>query len=168
MLIIVLVNLLIAMMSKTHDSVCDAGVQEIEWSFHMTNLWVKFIRRDFVAPVPFNLLPNFHKHLCGEFAFWRSKSAVKEVKPAIDLGRGDTVCSGQGEENSTKLQITKNESTGPTSTAVSKNRTFMQNLTMELTPEKIVELNSKFDDTSYQLVKRYRGKHITCVRNKDD
>jgi hypothetical protein len=55
MIIIVLVNLLIAMMSKSFNDVCDDQVRETEWTFHMMNLKTKFVRRDFVAPVPVNL-----------------------------------------------------------------------------------------------------------------
>ena len=79
MAIIVLVNLLIAMMSKTHDAVVEHDVREREWTYHMTNVWVKFIRRDFVAPIPVCLLPNIYRHCFdpnSRIMFRRSTSKV--------------------------------------------------------------------------------------------
>lgn len=80
LVIIVLVNLLIAMMSKTHDSVVEGSVREREWQFYQTTVWVKFIRREFVAPAPFNIFPNFYRHLFDEKHSFFAKCKSKKVE----------------------------------------------------------------------------------------
>ena len=87
LVIIVLVNLLIAMMGKTHDSVVEAGVREREWLFYKTSVYIKFMRREFVAPAPVNLLPNFYRHLADpNHSFWAR--LTKRNKPNAVQGLG--------------------------------------------------------------------------------
>lgn len=150
MVIIVLVNLLIAMMSKTHDSVCDDGVQEIEWAFYMINLWVMFVRRDFVAPIPMNILPHFHKHLCGSHAFWRKKKVEPVVTVMNDAYINDV-------EHATPPAVA--DPVAPTTTGGSP-RSFGGNLVMSFDVDEIVARNKKYEQVAAELVKRYKRKHL--------
>ncbi|GAA51153.1 short transient receptor potential channel 3, partial [Clonorchis sinensis] len=57
-IIIVLVNMLIAMMSHSFESIqedCD-----VEWKFARTQLWLNYIDNGSTLPVPFNVLPTPH------------------------------------------------------------------------------------------------------------
>ncbi|CAH8493368.1 unnamed protein product [Dicrocoelium dendriticum] len=57
-IIIVLVNMLIAMMSHSFESIqedCD-----VEWKFARTQLWLNYIDNGSTLPVPFNILPTPH------------------------------------------------------------------------------------------------------------
>ena len=153
MVIIVLVNLLIAMMSKTHDSVCDKGIRETEWSFYMMNLWVKFIRRDFVAPIPMNILPHFHKHLCSEKALWRSTK--DEQKPKIDEV---VVVENSGKEVADrKKSIAK---AVPTLTQKTSMTNMSKSLAVTLSEGETILRNEKYEQIVYTLCKRYRRKHL--------
>merc|ERR1712218_252847 len=67
-------------MSKTHDSVVEGSVREREWQFYQTTVWVKFIRREFVAPAPFNIFPNFYRHLFDEKHSFFAKCKSKKVE----------------------------------------------------------------------------------------
>lgn len=54
--IIVVLNMLIAMMSKSYEITSEN--EEREWLFHRTNLWIRHIRGDAILPPPMNLIPN--------------------------------------------------------------------------------------------------------------
>ncbi|VDD79712.1 unnamed protein product [Mesocestoides corti] len=57
-IIIVLVNMLIAMMSHSFESIqedCD-----VEWKFARTKLWLNYIDNGSTLPAPFNILPTAH------------------------------------------------------------------------------------------------------------
>ncbi|CAH8873555.1 unnamed protein product [Trichobilharzia szidati] len=57
-IIIVLVNMLIAMMSHSFESIqedCD-----VEWKFARTQLWLNYIDNGSTLPVPFNVIPTPH------------------------------------------------------------------------------------------------------------
>ena len=161
MVIIVLVNLLIAMMSKTHDSVCDKGIRETEWSFHMMNLWVKFIRRDFVAPIPMNILPHFHKHLsplCSS-AFW--KKSQDEQKPVIEeiVDAEKAVRLADGKTTERKQSVLKAVPTFVTNQSQSVN--VAKGLSVSLAIDETVKRNAKYEKVVYTLCKRYRRKHLS-------
>ena len=135
MIVVVLVNLLIAMMSKTFDKTCDESVREIEWTFHMINLNVKFIRRDFVAPVPMNLSPDFYKHLLSEHAFWRRKESAGEVHPV----KPDTIYSNSVDAHKS---------------------TLAKNFLKELDQGEILQRNEDYNEVVGILVQRYKRKYL--------
>ena len=54
--VIILINMLIAMMAKTFDDT--SRNRDVEWKFHRTVVWIRFIQREFTRPPPMNLLPN--------------------------------------------------------------------------------------------------------------
>uniref|UniRef100_H2XL42 Transient receptor ion channel domain-containing protein n=1 Tax=Ciona intestinalis TaxID=7719 RepID=H2XL42_CIOIN len=54
--IIVMLNMLIAMMSKSYERTSEN--EEIEWKFHRTAMWIRFIRREVIRPPPMNVFPN--------------------------------------------------------------------------------------------------------------
>nr|XP_002127225.1 short transient receptor potential channel 4-like [Ciona intestinalis] len=60
--IIVMLNMLIAMMSKSYERTSEN--EEIEWKFHRTAMWIRFIRREVIRPPPMNVFPNPHR--CSE------------------------------------------------------------------------------------------------------
>ncbi|KER27930.1 hypothetical protein T265_13691, partial [Opisthorchis viverrini] len=58
-IIIVLVNMLIAMMSHSFESIqeeCD-----VEWKFARMQLWLNYIDNGSTLPAPFNVLPTPHR-----------------------------------------------------------------------------------------------------------
>ena len=61
LMVIVLVNLLIAMMSKTYDTFADEDNREQKWLFYKAKMWLIYLRQEYVMPVPFNIIPNCHK-----------------------------------------------------------------------------------------------------------
>ena len=67
--ILILINMLIAMMSKSYDVTSEN--KEEEWRLYRALTWVRYIRGDFTSPPPMNLIPNFHyfhkriRELCG-------------------------------------------------------------------------------------------------------
>ncbi|KAF8560592.1 hypothetical protein P879_10703, partial [Paragonimus westermani] len=68
-IIIVLVNMLIAMMSHSFESIqedCD-----VEWKFARTQLWINYIDNGSTLPVPFNILPTPHS-IVNAFRFIRN------------------------------------------------------------------------------------------------
>ena len=159
MVIIVLVNLLIAMMSKTHDSVCDKGIRETEWSFHMMNLWVKFIRRDFVAPIPMNILPHFHKHLST-----LCKKSGDEQKPVIEEIVDVEKAVKLTDEKKTaerKESILKAVPTMTIQTNTSTSVNVAKGLSVSLAIDETVRRNAKYEKVVYTLCKRYRRKHLS-------
>lgn len=60
--IIVLLNVIIAMMSRTFEKV--SANEEEQWKFNRTSVWVRFIRREITRPPPMNLIPN-PKSICS-------------------------------------------------------------------------------------------------------
>uniref|UniRef100_F6XGQ4 Ion transport domain-containing protein n=1 Tax=Ciona intestinalis TaxID=7719 RepID=F6XGQ4_CIOIN len=56
--IIVILNMLIAMMSKSYEITSEN--EEREWKFHRTAMWIRFIRREAIRPPPMNLIPHPH------------------------------------------------------------------------------------------------------------
>ena len=54
--VIILINMLIAMMAKTFE--VTSRNREVEWKFHRTVVWIRFIQREFTRPPPMNLFPN--------------------------------------------------------------------------------------------------------------
>nr|XP_026692030.1 short transient receptor potential channel 4-like isoform X3 [Ciona intestinalis] len=54
--IIVILNMLIAMMSRSYEITSEN--EEREWKFHRTEMWIRFIRREASRPPPMNLIPN--------------------------------------------------------------------------------------------------------------
>lgn len=55
--VIVMLNMVIAMMSHSFDRVRDNA--EVEWKYHRTNTWMKFIRKNvYPRPPPMNLIPS--------------------------------------------------------------------------------------------------------------
>nr|VZI12684.1 unnamed protein product [Spirometra erinaceieuropaei] len=55
-MIIILLNMLIAMMSKSFDEI--QGDRLEEWKFARANLWIVYIEQEGVLPAPLNLLPS--------------------------------------------------------------------------------------------------------------
>ncbi|VDN09683.1 unnamed protein product [Dibothriocephalus latus] len=55
-MIIILLNMLIAMMSKSFDEI--QGDRLEEWKFARANLWIVYIEQEGVLPAPMNLLPS--------------------------------------------------------------------------------------------------------------
>ena len=53
-MILILLNMLIAMMSKSYDKTDEN--KDIEWKFYRTKVWIRYIRNDFSKPPPMNLL----------------------------------------------------------------------------------------------------------------
>ena len=56
--IFILMNMLIAMMTKSFDRTSEN--KDAEWKFYRTELWIRFIRQDYSGPPPMNLLPDFY------------------------------------------------------------------------------------------------------------
>ncbi|XP_076803520.1 short transient receptor potential channel 4-like isoform X2 [Clavelina lepadiformis] len=54
--IIIILNMLIAMMSKSYEDTSEK--EEKEWKFSRTVTWIHFIRRDVTRPPPMNLIPS--------------------------------------------------------------------------------------------------------------
>ena len=54
--VIILINMLIAMMAKSFEVTTEN--RDVEWKFHRTVVWIRFVRREFTRPPPMNLLPN--------------------------------------------------------------------------------------------------------------
>ena len=143
MLIVVLVNLLIVMMSKTFDRVSGDNNRDIEWTFHMINLNVKFIRRDLVAPIPMNLLPHFYKHFCSV------RRRLKGVSCYCCLNRCWFLLRPRREFSS------------------KSNQDFEENLRsreiksyVELSQEEIKTRNEDYNKVVAGLCKRYRRKYL--------
>ena len=55
--IIILVNMLIAMMSKSYEVTSERKLEE--YRFHRAAIWLRYIRGDYTSPTPMNLIPNF-------------------------------------------------------------------------------------------------------------
>ncbi|CAH1779725.1 unnamed protein product [Owenia fusiformis] len=55
-MVIVILNMLIAMMARSYDQV--AGVEDVEWKFARTQLFMEFIKEGSTLPVPFNIIPT--------------------------------------------------------------------------------------------------------------
>nr|XP_018668390.1 short transient receptor potential channel 4-like [Ciona intestinalis] len=55
--IIVLLNMLIAMMSRSYERTSEN--EEKEWKFQRTKMWIRILRREIIRPPPMNLLPSF-------------------------------------------------------------------------------------------------------------
>uniref|UniRef100_H2XS61 Ion transport domain-containing protein n=1 Tax=Ciona intestinalis TaxID=7719 RepID=H2XS61_CIOIN len=53
---LILWNMLIAMMTKSYEETSEN--EELEWKFYRTELWIRFIRREFIRPPPMNLIPH--------------------------------------------------------------------------------------------------------------
>ena len=68
--ILILINMLIAMMSKSYEVTSEN--EEKLWRFHRAVSWVRYIRGDFTSPPPMNLIPNIPfcykkiKQYCGK------------------------------------------------------------------------------------------------------
>ena len=56
--IIILINTLIAMMAQSFEEISQNS--DIEWKFHRTAVWIRFVRRETTRPPPMNLLPNLY------------------------------------------------------------------------------------------------------------
>jgi len=68
-IIFILLNMLIAMMTESFDST-NQNKDEL-WKFYRTDIWIRFIRRDFSAPPPMNLLPDFYNlYIVIKKAIW--------------------------------------------------------------------------------------------------
>ena len=55
--IFILLNMLIAMMTKSFETTSDN--KDTEWKFYRTELWIRFIRQDYSDPPPMNTLLYF-------------------------------------------------------------------------------------------------------------
>ncbi|XP_078488075.1 short transient receptor potential channel 4-like isoform X2 [Ciona intestinalis] len=55
--IIVLLNMLIAMMSRSYERTSEN--EEKEWKFQRTKMWIRILRKEIIRPPPMNLLPSF-------------------------------------------------------------------------------------------------------------
>ena len=55
---LILINMLIAMMSKSYEVTSEHN--EEVWRFYRAVIWVRYIRGDFTSPPPMNLIPNIH------------------------------------------------------------------------------------------------------------
>nr|XP_026689852.1 short transient receptor potential channel 4-like [Ciona intestinalis] len=66
---LILWNMLIAMMTKSYEETSEN--EELEWKFYRTELWIRFIRREFIRPPPMNLIP--HPYLIRKYLriLWR-------------------------------------------------------------------------------------------------
>ena len=150
LLIVVLVNLLIAMMSKTHDSVVEAGVREREWQFYQTTVWVKFIRREFVAPAPVNIIPNFYRHLFDPVhSIWAKLDRKRQVNGKEDLSTNDVQV-----QNISKVEV----ETG--SVDVPKERIFAVGFQLDLLPEVQKEREERYATICDVLLKRYKAEYL--------
>uniref|UniRef100_H2Z8F6 Transient receptor ion channel domain-containing protein n=1 Tax=Ciona savignyi TaxID=51511 RepID=H2Z8F6_CIOSA len=56
--IIVILNMLIAMMSRSYQITSEN--EEREWKFHRTEMWIRYIRKEAIRPSPMNLIPHPH------------------------------------------------------------------------------------------------------------
>ena len=95
--IFVLLNMLIAMMTKSFDETVEN--KETEWKFSRTELWIRFIRNDYSHPPPMNLIPNIYAlfswiisscNCCRssggiEFTDWKKENQAKRIKTALSL-----------------------------------------------------------------------------------
>merc|ERR1712071_480330 len=138
-------------------------------------------RRDFVAPVPMNVLPHFHKHLCGENALWRGKSP--ELEPVVsinlpDMTKVNSVNSTIAEDavldetTESRAEVTHEQPpqaatrantmlNASTTSQERRQKTLGQKLTMELGEAEVIGRNQRYTDIVYCLVKRYRRKNMT-------
>ena len=55
--IIILINMLIAMMTKSFEVTSEN--KDTEWKFQCTIIWIRFLRREVFMPPPMNIIPNF-------------------------------------------------------------------------------------------------------------
>ncbi|XP_078495627.1 short transient receptor potential channel 4-like [Ciona intestinalis] len=54
--IIILLNMLIAMMSRSYERTSEN--EEKEWKFQRTKMWIRILRKETIRPPPMNLFPN--------------------------------------------------------------------------------------------------------------
>ena len=99
--IIVLINMLIAMMSKSYEETSDN--EETVWKFQQTRLWIRVIRKEQVRPPPMNLIPSLH---------WfrkRMVQAVNHQKDDEDMSELKDVVVGLSEDpdNSQQKPVNK-------------------------------------------------------------
>ncbi|XP_078488079.1 short transient receptor potential channel 4-like isoform X2 [Ciona intestinalis] len=69
--IIVLLNMLIAMMSRSYERTSEN--EEKEWKFQRTKMWIRILRKEIIRPPPMNLLP------CLETIWYYLNSARKYI-----------------------------------------------------------------------------------------
>ncbi|CAK8677996.1 unnamed protein product [Clavelina lepadiformis] len=55
--IIIMLNMLIAMMSKSYDVISEN--KEVEWKFQSSITWIHYSRGQFILPPPMNIVPHF-------------------------------------------------------------------------------------------------------------
>ena len=79
---VVLVNMLIAIMSKTFDTIYND--REAEWKFMRASLWMKYYEPYNVLPVPFNIIEYFI-----EVCLWLVRLCCK-----VRVGSGDQIERG--------------------------------------------------------------------------
>ncbi|XP_063724133.1 short transient receptor potential channel 4-like [Symsagittifera roscoffensis] len=74
--IVVLLNMLIAMMNLSYDTIVRNA--DTEWKFARAKLWISYFQRSGTLPAPFFLLPTV-KHLMM-LVGWIRKQAIKELQ----------------------------------------------------------------------------------------
>lgn len=97
--IVVLINMLIAMMTKSYE--ITSSNEENEWKFHRTAMWIRFIRREVVRPPPMNLVPNPHRFVEN---FGRLRNFLKrspccrktdDIEDTMHFSGAQTECDGE-------------------------------------------------------------------------
>lgn len=173
--IIVMLNMLIAMMSKSYEDTSEN--EDTAWKFHRTSVWIRFIRREVVRPPPMNLLPNpWRMKECmlslKNFALRRCRSNKMKSETNRTKGRGNScdeavkpsyMCCKMssarqgttdvdGEDRTSLDMLSQNSSTGRFNPAV------ISNINTALR-ENFRELESKV--VLKKLVRRYKLKYLT-------
>jgi len=80
--VVVMLNMLVAMLSHSFDRVRNNA--ELEWKFHRTRTWMKFIRKGvYPRPPPMNLVPSTRDFK----SFWNFLKVVKIITYYDELSK---------------------------------------------------------------------------------
>ncbi|CAF1291792.1 unnamed protein product [Adineta steineri] len=84
--VIVLLNMLIAMMSKSYEAIEEHA--DVEWKFARSKLYMEFIKDGGTLPVPFNIVPtpkSIYRLFCNIYA-WMTKSKDPTNEQPVESG----------------------------------------------------------------------------------
>ena len=100
--VIVMVNMVIAMMTKTYENSTQNLKQE--WYFNRATVFIRYIRHEWPRPVPMNLLPDLSYHWTKfYYRFFRSRTSIHFETPK----KSRSVKSGKSEYYSEKSGFTE-------------------------------------------------------------
>ena len=101
--IFILLNMLIAMMTKSFDTTSDN--KDTEWKFYRTELWIRFIRQDYSGPPPMNILPDIFNIALKLQKFLCKKTYADRQKNSLDQRIKEIRHSHQEERRKTSQQL---------------------------------------------------------------